>query len=78
MEETVDKIFDDAYIASYILNKYRRKSMEDNRENVEIELDDKTFMELARIAHEKDITLNDLFNIILKEKMDELEVKKEA
>ena len=74
MEQTVDKIFDDTYILNYILDKNRRKKMEDDgRENVEIDLDDKTFMELARMAHEKRLTLNDFFNIMLKEYMDELE-----
>ncbi len=50
----------------------------DNRENVEIDLDDKTFMELSKMAHERDITLNQLCNDIIKEMIDGLEVKKEA
>lgn len=47
-------------------------------EEVEIELEDEAFMALAKMAHEKDITFNELCNIVIKEKIEELESKKEA
>jgi predicted DNA-binding ribbon-helix-helix protein len=39
-------------------------------EEIEIELSDKDFLVLAKLAHEKDITFNQLVNNILKEAME--------
>jgi len=46
-----------------------KENEKDNRENVEIDLEDKIFIELSKMAHEQDITLNDLFNNIIKEEI---------
>ncbi len=37
----------------------------DNRENLEIELTDIEFMQIAKMAHERDITFNKMVEIIL-------------
>jgi hypothetical protein len=37
----------------------------DNRENIEIELTDIEFMQIAKMAHERDITFNKMVEIIL-------------
>lgn len=47
-------------------------------EDVEIELEDETFMELAKMAHERDVTFNSLCNTMIKETLENLEAKKEA
>jgi predicted DNA-binding ribbon-helix-helix protein len=39
-------------------------------EEIEIELSDKDFLVLAKLAHEKDITFNQLVNNILREAME--------
>lgn len=43
------------------------KEDKDFFESEEIEISDKTFLELSKIAHNKDITFNQLCNDILKE-----------
>jgi predicted DNA-binding ribbon-helix-helix protein len=43
--------------------------MTSKKEDIEIDLDDHVFMELAKIAHEKDITFNQLVNDIIREKI---------
>jgi bifunctional DNA-binding transcriptional regulator/antitoxin component of YhaV-PrlF toxin-antitoxin module len=40
---------------------------------VEIDFDDETFMKLAKMAHEQDITFNELCNNILRDKICKLE-----
>jgi hypothetical protein len=51
--------------------------MSDNgRVNMEIEISDEQFLALAKEAHKLDITFNNLFNKILREKI-EIEEKKE-
>ena len=40
---------------------------------VEIDFDDETFMKLAKMAHEQDITFNELCNNILSDKICKLE-----
>jgi len=42
-------------------------------EEVEIEMNDDQFMKLALMAHEQDITINQLCNNILKEQIDRME-----
>lgn len=37
---------------------------------MEIELDDAVFLRLAKMAHERDITFNEMVNIVLKEEME--------
>lgn len=53
---------------SFILNPYKE---------VELDLDDDLFLSLAKMAHEKDITLNDLVNEILKERIEREEQAKD-
>lgn len=44
--------------------------MEENFVEIPIELDDKTLLELALLAHERNITLNQLINKILQDLID--------
>lgn len=44
-------------------------------EEVEIELTDEEFLKLAKIAHSRDITFNQLCNDLLREYMDRVEAK---
>lgn len=44
--------------------------MEDNFVNIEIDISDEVFMELAKAAHEKNITLNELCCEIIQEYVD--------
>ncbi len=37
---------------------------------IEVDLDDHTFMELSKMAHEQDITFNELCNNILREQLE--------
>ena len=39
---------------------------EDNRENIELEIDDETFLYVAKRAHEQDITFNMMIEQILR------------
>ena len=41
--------------------------------DVEIDITDETFLKLAKMAHEKDITFNQLCNEILREQIEQLE-----
>jgi hypothetical protein len=41
--------------------------------DVEVDLDDATFLALAKMAHEQDVTFNQLANKILIEEMDRLD-----
>lgn len=43
----------------------------DNREEVELDLDDETILKLALEAHKRDITLNSMIEIILQEFIDQ-------
>jgi len=52
---------------------FEKKTM--NSEEIQIELSDEEFLALAKIAHEKDITLNELCNQILREQIEKLEVE---
>lgn len=47
------------------------------KENVEIDLPDDVFIELAKIAHEQDITFNQLANNILREELEKYDNNKE-
>jgi predicted HicB family RNase H-like nuclease len=49
--------------------------MAKDKEEIEIELDDKTLMTLFMMAHEKDITLNQLVEQILREELDRVDAK---
>jgi len=51
--------------------------MEEKREEIEIEIEDEDFLKIAKMAHEKDITFNDMVNEILKSQMETLKEKKE-
>lgn len=48
---------------------------EDKKEEIEIELDNETLMTLFMMAHEKDITLNQLVEQILREELDKADGK---
>lgn len=50
---------------------------EEKMENVEVEFDDSTFMRIALMAHEEDITFNQMCNKILKEHIESEEKKEE-
>ena len=51
----------------------KKEKTEENTVEVEIDISDASFLKLARIAHEKDITLNQLCNNLLKDHIKELE-----
>jgi predicted HicB family RNase H-like nuclease len=51
--------------------------MKDNEAIVEIELSDEDFMTLANMAHDQDITFNQLVNNLLREQMERIETKDE-
>jgi glutaminase len=46
--------------------------MTDTRETVEVELTDEEFNSIAKMAHERDITFNQMVGIILQEEIDRL------
>ena len=46
----------------------------DNREEVELDLDDETILKLALEAHKRDITLNKMIEIILQQAIDRYHV----
>ena len=50
----------------------------DDLVEIEIELDDELFMGLALEAHKRDITLNKLIEIILREMLDNYDVDKDV
>lgn len=50
--------------------------MEDNRETITIELDHDVLFALCMMAHERDITLNQLMEDILRAEMDRVEAEK--
>ena len=39
--------------------------MEDNRSTIELDLTDEEFMQIARLAHEKDVTFNKMVELML-------------
>ena len=43
--------------------------MSENMVDIEIEMDDKVFLDLAKEAHERDITFNELVNEIIAEQI---------
>lgn len=46
--------------------------MTDNRENVEIDITDEEFLSIAKMAHERDITFNQMVEIILQAEIDRI------
>ncbi len=52
-------------------------AMFSKKENVEVDLPDNVFMELAKMAHEQDITLNQLVCNVLREQLDKYENNQE-
>ena len=46
--------------------------------DVEIDLDDATFLALAKMAHDQDITFNQLANKILVEELDRLDAEEKT
>lgn len=42
----------------------------DNRETIEVDLSDEEFLQVAKLAHERDITFNQMVEIILQAEMD--------
>ena len=42
----------------------------DNRETIEIDLSDDDFLRIAKMAHERDITFNQMVEIILQAEID--------
>jgi hypothetical protein len=59
-----------------IVNEMMAKRAEEER-NVEIDIEDKDLLRLSIMAHERDITLNDLINHLLKDYIDVIEEKKD-
>lgn len=49
--------------------------MSGNREDIEVELSDHEFMQIAKMAHERDITFNQMVGIILQEQIELLRAK---
>jgi hypothetical protein len=47
----------------------------DTRENVEIDLSDEDFIQIAKLAHERDITFNQMVEEILRAKITEESAK---
>ena len=50
--------------------EHRKKIMKNemkNKVDIEVELPEKDILKLALLAHEKDITLNDFINVVLKQ-----------
>lgn len=43
---------------------------QDNRSTIEIDLTDEEFMHIARLAHERDITFNQMVEHILQQEID--------
>lgn len=46
--------------------------MQDNREDIEVELSDHEFMQIAKMAHERDVTFNRMVEIILQEQIEKM------
>lgn len=44
----------------------------DNRTEIELELTDEEFLRLSKMAHERDITFNQLIEIILQEEINRI------
>lgn len=42
----------------------------DNRSSIEVDLSDEEFMHIARLAHERDITFNQMVEYILQQEID--------
>ena len=42
----------------------------DNRETIEVDLSDEEFLRVAKLAHERDITFNQMVEIILQAEID--------
>ena len=61
-EDIVLKIVSDEEFASIVSKKV----------DIDIDISDEQFMELAKMAHEKDITLNQMVNNILRDKIERL------
>ena len=58
--------------------EHRKKIMENkmkNKVDVEIELPEKDILKLALLAHEKNITLNDIINDVLKQGIEDGEYR---
>ena len=54
---------------------FRMKKITVNRQMIEIELPKELIFQLAMMAHEEDITLNELINRVLRQMMNEPKVK---
>lgn len=70
----VDELKDELANENIVLKVVEDSIFEDmfsKKENVDVDLSDETFMALARMAHEQDITINQLVVNILR-KIDEL------
>jgi 3-isopropylmalate dehydratase small subunit len=65
---------------AYTVNRNRGKKMTKKEKwvEVEIDLDDATFLALAKEAHQQDITFNQLANKILLEQMDKIDAEEKA
>lgn len=55
----------------------KNQPTEEKYEEVQIDIDDDVFMALAKIAHERDITFNQLCNEIIREQIEKAESEKE-
>lgn len=56
-----------------LVSKEEFNSFTSKKVDVEVDLDDDVFIGLAQAAHEKDITLNQLCNQIIKEESEKIE-----
>jgi hypothetical protein len=43
---------------------------QDNRASIEVELSDEEFLQVAKLAHERDITFNQMVEYILQQEID--------
>jgi purine-nucleoside phosphorylase len=48
---------------------------DDNRETIEVDLSDEEFLHIAKLAHERDITFNQMVEIILQTQIDRLKAE---
>lgn len=45
---------------------------QDRRENIEVDLTDEEFLSIAKMAHERDITLNKMVEYIIQQEIDRI------
>lgn len=50
----------------------------DERVSIPVELSDEEFLQIAKMAHERDITFNKMVEFILQQEIDRIEAEKNA